>query len=243
MPATVSSRSASSMSAATLPPGFGKPAPHTRQFQRLVLAVFTPLPRLAVVLTVGLLMAACDGPDASHGSRSGVAESTVPDVQETRAPAVESSGPERPAPPAKGQPSVNLPSLPVGSNDNTADEKSVPHCVRVRWLGDQDVPHGFTVVVTGIQIKPDGIFTLGKTGCSTPACHQSGTSFSFSSEDNSCYVTTIPQVYQSDDESNTAELFLSGRVVCPTGKQSACNDFAAKAKADVEPIRLFPPTP
>ncbi|HZM84323.1 MAG TPA: hypothetical protein VFC19_52050 [Candidatus Limnocylindrales bacterium] len=198
------------------------------------------LPYLGLLTAIGLLVAACGKPVINDGSHA-IASQTAgpPPVESAGPPTIEGTGPERPAPTGKSQPSARLPSLPIGG-DGSTEKKSVPSCVEATWLGPQ-IPSGFSVAVADVWIDPKNLFTLGKSGCPKPACKQSGTSFSFNSEGNSCHVTVIAQVYQSNSV-DSAKLLMSGQVKCPTGKQAACDEFAARVREKIQSITLrLPP--
>lgn len=199
-----------------------------------------PIRLIALLLVAGLITAGCGNPFDGKPARPETSEPVL-SQPESNAPAPEGSGPERPAQTPQSQPSVSLPGLPVGSNDNSTGDSLEPHCVRVRWLGP-DIPSGFTIAITGVEVTPPGLFKFGSPGsCRSPACKQTGKTFSFHSEDDECFVTVIPQRYAPDDGSLDAELVLNGLIVCPHGKEAACSRFAEEAREDDESLPLFLP--
>jgi hypothetical protein len=186
--------------------------------------------RVCALVILTLLTVAC---------RDLVDEGAGPDTGLSQAPpAVEGTGPERPAPARKGQPTINLPLLPYGSNGQTTFESSSPaefemHCVPVEWLGDP-IPPGITIEVTDIQITPSGVFMHPPGGaCGKNECHSTKVHLTFRTVSESrCSVAVQPVGY------GKANLILKGRATCAAGNQKLCNDFAAAAKGQAKPIVL-----
>lgn len=167
----------------------------------------------APLVALALLMFGCGHP--SSGSSS-PAEAATP--QST--PAVEGTGPERPAPVGEAPPpAVQIASLPVGGG---ADDDTATHqCVGVSWLGPR-IPEGVSIAVTAVRIEPAGVFVRSPSGCGAPLC---GASFAFAAGGDTC---TVP-VTAEGSPGSTARLYADGVVRCPPGSQAMCRAFAATA--------------
>jgi len=199
---------------------------------------------LVAAVTVAIV-AACS-PPARNDSESGAEGYT------TNAPVVEPTGsPEPPAPTRETPPSVNLPSLPIGSSDSFSDGSLDAACLQLSWLGNPSLPSGFSVKITGMQfskVNDQTIFKIVDTKCQdrSPAC---GKSYRYTPDHASCYITVAPLRFRMDGF-NGAELKISGRLDCPLGDKSACNLYASQVKQNFEPLIFelpyppdVPPTP
>jgi hypothetical protein len=135
-------------------------------------------------------------------------------------PAVEGTGPERPAPVGEAPPpAIRIASLPVGGG---VEDDTVTHqCVRASWLGPH-IPDGVSIVVTAVRIEPRGLFAQAPSGCDGSLCRAS---FAFAASGDTC---TVP-VTAEGSPGSTAQLYVDGAVRCPRGSQAMCRAFAATA--------------
>jgi hypothetical protein len=135
-------------------------------------------------------------------------------------PAVEGTGPERPAPAGEAPPpALHIASLPVGRGGG--DDTATHQCVGVSWLGPR-IPEGVSIVVTAVRIEPAGVFAPSSSGCGGPLCRAS---FAFAASGDTC---TVP-VTAEGSPGSTTRLYVDGAVRCPQGSQAMCRAFAATA--------------
>ncbi len=161
-------------------------------------------------------------------------------------PAVEKTGPERPAPGGNDMPSVDLPQLPYGLNgDKGTFTPRHARCVPIKWLGptDADLPSGATLEIIGIGFDPRGVVTLdSQQRCFGPCLH-----FSFRSvSKGNCQVPLVADKNANANHQET-DLILSGVLKCPAAKRPACLTFEARIDRNRTSLHLiveFPePTP
>ncbi|HEY0542672.1 MAG TPA: hypothetical protein VGD53_30215 [Actinoallomurus sp.] len=169
----------------------------------------------APLVALALLMFGCGNPSSDSPTPPSTDAATP---QST--PAVEGTGPERPAPAGEAPPpAIHIASLPVGGG---ADDDTATHqCVRVSWLGPR-IPEGVSIVVTAVRIEPVGVFAQSPSGCGGPLCR---VSFAFAASGDTC---TVP-VTAEGSPGSTARLYADGAVRCPQGSQAMCRAFAATA--------------
>jgi hypothetical protein len=203
----------------------------------------------AALLTTLVLLTACG--NGAHGTSGGGAASSprspsqapsiqAPDTEiSARPPAVEGTGPEKPAPGAKGDPSLTLPGMPYGSGDDNRFVAETPAafrtvCIRVAWLG-LDLPDGVAVKITDVSIQQSSrVFTRASQNCS-PLCVGGSTPFTFSTTSASqCQVAVRMVGY------GKAQLILAGTVKCVTATSRVCQDFAAAARQQVKAKQVDP---
>jgi len=183
----------------------------------------------SILAVLALLVAACE--DFTLDT-TGQSSAPLP----SKEPAVEGTGPERPAPGGKNPPAIKLPSLPAGSNDNTASDLSSPHCVKVSWLGPDIIPPGISIEVTDVDIEPPDSFEKIPPACGRPICDDPKKPFAFDSANRQCYLTV--RAMAPDVE---ATLTMVGSVRCAVAAQASCASFVADSQERAEPINLFGP--
>lgn len=167
-----------------------------------------------LVITAGLALTACVSRDAAGPDESETVETTT-------SPATEETGPETPLT-EDGEVSVSLPGLPVGGGAD--DDSQVRQCVTVSWLGDEDVPGGVAVVVSGVSVDPSGVFEVDGSSCGgLRGCVES---FAFTAADEQCSVPVRALGTDGDE----AQLRLSGSARCADKRR--CEEFAATVSGD-----------
>jgi hypothetical protein len=163
-----------------------------------------------------------------------------PDTSRSTAPAVEGTGPESPAPRAKDQPVLKLPSLPYGGDDTVyaaSETDFIPECVEVSWLGGE-IPDGVRIEVIRVEFDPPKAPFIHP---STSACHDRRECDGFrahvtftTANGGDCGVT-VKATGQGQ-----AKLVFKGSIACPAGKQQVCRDFipTATATAAKKPVTV-----
>jgi hypothetical protein len=197
----------------------------------------------APLVALTLLAFGCGAP-APAGPGSGARAPTVegtpsqlaPAVESTptveSAPAVEGAGPEQPAPAGQALPAIKIKSLPVGKGSNVDAGRTT--CVDVGWLGSP-IPHGVSVVVTGVRFDPSDLFSQSRSGCDGPLCRDS---FAFTADDGTCAVPVVAHGSPGDP----GTLYLDGSLRCAEGRR-ACQDFAAKREQGSFDLLTMNPEP
>lgn len=170
------------------------------------------------VLRCGLLAAAMTLPLVACDSQE--TADSPPEVTSTGSPATEGTGPEEPGKPVDGV-SVSLPGVPVGGDAD--DDSQVQQCVTASWLGDEDIPEGVFVVVTGVRVVPADVFDIDGSSCGgIVGCTES---FAFTAEQDSCSVS----ITATATEEREADLLLSGKARCVDRYAQRCKDLAANS--------------
>jgi hypothetical protein len=211
--------------------------------------------RLLMLLALALSAGACGEQSPVTGSAGGETSAPADSSYDTpdpgapgneggeggEPPATEGAGPEKPPPPQTEHTSIQLPSLPIGTNDNTPDTINEPHCVKLSWSGVGEIPSDFSVVVTEVRLNSSAYFRKGTKGCRAPSCE----SYTFRSSSESCIATVIPLVYDQDDGDQDMDLSLSlvGRVDCPAEKRQECQKFVDEQAGQETHVRIFAPSP
>jgi hypothetical protein len=171
-----------------------------------------------LVAVAAVLLIAC----GAQTNESGDSPSTPPPTEPTAAPSIEPTGqPEKPQKPGGGEPSIPVPTLPIGG---TPDGSQVDQCVIANWLGDSDVPKNVSILVKTIEIKPPGVFDKTGSGCDGTTSCSGG--FNFTSSRTKCSIA----VKAKAEHGRTANLSFTGALRCPAGQDRMCRDFVKKIK-------------
>jgi hypothetical protein len=161
------------------------------------------------LLAVALPLVACDAQQPTE---------PPPEVTSTDSPSMEGTGPDEPGAEVDGV-SVSLPGVPVGGRPD--DRSRMRQCVTASWLGDDPVPEGVSVVVTGIRIVPGDVFDIAGSSCGgIVGCTES---FAFTADGESC---SVPVEARAADE-QPADLFMSGQARCAERDAQRCHDLPA----------------
>lgn len=194
-------------------------------------------PVLALVLLAGCTASPPTDEAAAEGTSA--EQTTTPTTGTTTSPATETSGGGTRT--QVNQPTVSVPVLPVGGvGQGSAHEQ----CVSVNYLGDEPVPAGARVTVTGVSLTP-ALLEVGGSACSPEEIPCLGPDFAFAPGDDpgTCFVPVRGTGPPVDDEDENAvdervDLGVEALAVCPRGEQQTCDDFAAAAAGDAQTIQL-----
>lgn len=157
-----------------------------------------------------LPLAACAVPTGSQPP-SDVTDSPA----STASPSIDPTGPQTPQK-STGSPAISVASLPIGGN--ASDDTVEDQCVRVSWL-QKGILQGLSVVVTDIQITPQGIFKkLGRCE-DLPPCD----SFTFRPGSLDCSVGV-----RALGTNGHADLTMKGKISCPPAQDTECADLRAQ---------------
>lgn len=149
------------------------------------------------------------------------------DDPNTSAPTMGTPDVEPDQPNGNGQPSLSLPSLPVGGDSVPVEGSPGLQCASVSWIVDPAGPAalrgGFSVTITGVATDPPD-FRLSRQTCveGTPSCF--GYTFSADSGNPACVVAAWAR-----RPGASAALVLSGTVHCSQLPLAACRDFVTAA--------------
>jgi len=188
----------------------------------------------AIVLV--LLLAACMHPSYSSSSASGSSSGSSTSAS-TTSPAIEpTTGLESPGSPT-GNPSLSLPSPPVGNNNhNDGDE-----CIQIIWL-TRPIPHGDIVEITSATVPNTGpfVFDPGATHCNGG---RSCVGYQFSGLNDNTGFCNVGVTYDGEgtvdpdgDESPSGTIVLAGRLSCPHISSAKCHDDGVVMGAAARPI-------
>jgi len=144
--------------------------------------------------------------------------------------------------PTPDNPSISLPSLPIGGDAEESSDSDHPNnqCVDVNWIVDQDseatLKAGIEIEVTSFLFTPD-IFVVSDAGCddNNPSC----TGFVFTEDAQVCNLAVDPT---SDGAELTEDptVGLTGIVNC-TLEREECQAFADSAAEQNPSIPLLIP--
>jgi hypothetical protein len=188
----------------------------------------------AIVLV--LLLAACMHPSDSSSSASGSSSGSSTSAS-TTSPAIEpTTGLESPGSPT-GNPSLSLPSPPVGNNHNDGDE-----CITITWL-TRPIPHGDIVEITSVTVPNTGLFMFdpGATHCNGG---RSCVGYQFSGFNDNTGFCNVGVTYEGEgtvdpgggDDSKSGTIVLAGRLSCPHISSAKCHDDGVVMEAAARPI-------
>ena len=188
-----------------------------------------------VAAVAALLVTACSGSGTSSGSDGGGGtDGSTPAVGLSVAPPTESATSEAPQSRSSGA-AIKVASLPIGGD---VDGDTALRCGHVNWLGPTPIPHGVSVVITGVSVQPSGTFEIGGAGCSSdiagPTCTTSW-SWTWKTATTECLVP-LTQVVEGDAD-QAVTLVVSGSVKCVV--RSACDAFTQLGGSQI----LFNPLP
>ena len=173
-----------------------------------------------LVAALAIPLAACGAVAGAPGADTPTALTSSPDTESTSSPPTEATGTEKPLP-TEDEISIAVPTLPIGGD--TDDSGSVQQCVRVSWLGDDDVPEGVSVAVAAVTITPGGVFDRSGSGCGgEPACDH----FAFTADRPTCSVS----ITAKGTDGKVASLVMRGTAECAAGQQEKCADLVASVK-------------
>jgi hypothetical protein len=178
----------------------------------------------AIVLV--LLLAACMHPSDSGSSASG-SSSGSSTSESTTSPAIEqTTGLESPQSPTHGNPSLSLPSPPVGNNGQNVGVE----CIQIAWLTGP-IPHGDVVTITSVTV-PGSPFSLdlGTTAGCKGGRSCIGYQFSESNDTNGAFCN-VGVAYEGEgtvdpgnDNTESGTIVLAGRLSCPNISSAKCRD-------------------
>ena len=199
---------------------------------RRTFALFAEARRLAVVVVVSALIAAC-GDSGTPGGDTG--SSTPIDINTT--PSTEQQTTEAPPPGGGGSGSVSLPVLPVGGGSVLFDD-GPDQCARVQW-DSENITEGIEIAAdpASISFATSGVFQVGaadicseegQAQCLDPAFH-------FDTNSESC---SIPFTQIADSSVESVSVSLGGSVSCPD--QPTCDSFKANHVKDETVLALVP---
>jgi hypothetical protein len=190
----------------------------------------------AIVLV--LLLAACMHPSVSSSSASGSSSGSSTSAS-TTSPAIEqTTGLESPGSPT-GNPSLSLPSPPVGNNHNDGDQ-----CITITWL-TRPIPHGDIVEITSVTVTATNtgliVFDPGATHCTGG---QSCVGYQFSGFNDNAGFCSVGVTYEGQgkvdpgggDDSESGTIVLAGRLSCPHISSPKCHDDGVVMEAAARPI-------
>jgi hypothetical protein len=184
-----------------------------------------------LVFATAVALASCGDRIAGRASGTSATSSTGPTATSattTTTPATETTGTEKPGPTGNGGVVVSFPGLPAGGQ---SDDTTVVHqCMAVSWLGDNGIPDGVSVVVTGAVITPRGLFDWGTGGsdCGSPRCPAP---FAFTSKTTRCVLPVTAK-----GTGGSGELLLTGEARCGAGHEQKCRDLVAHEKPQTLPL-------
>lgn len=143
--------------------------------------------------------------------------------------------------PTDDNPSISLPSLPIGGDPEESSDSEHPNnqCVDVNWIVDEDseatLRAGIEIEVTSVLFTPD-IFVVSDAGCddNNPPC----TGFVFTEDTQVCNLAVEP--IDGAEPGATATVSLTGIVNC-TLETEECEAFADSAEEQNPTIPLEVP--
>lgn len=143
--------------------------------------------------------------------------------------------------PTDDNPSISLPSLPIGGDAEESSDSDHPNnqCVDVNWIVDEDseatLKAGIEIEVTSFLFTPD-IFVVSDAGCddSNPSC----TGFVFTEDAQVCNLAVEP--IDGAEPGAKATVSLTGIVNCTLETQE-CEAFADSAEEQNPTIPLDVP--
>jgi hypothetical protein len=143
--------------------------------------------------------------------------------------------------PTDDNPSISLPSLPIGGDAEESSDSDHPNnqCVDVNWIVDEDseatLKAGIEIEVTSFLFTPE-IFVVSDAGCddSNPSC----TGFVFTEDAQVCNLAVEPA--EGAEPGTEATVGLTGIVTC-TLETEECEAFADSAEEQNPTIPLEVP--
>jgi hypothetical protein len=213
-----------------------------RTLSRDVVMSMNRIARTCLLLTAAAALASCGAETAERpsGGQPGSAATdqtttststsneTSSATTTTTAPMMETRGTEQPGPTKNVGIAISLPGLPAGGQ---SDDTTVVHqCMAVSWLGDNDIPDGVSVFVTGAQVTPSGLFDWGTGGsdCGSPRCTAP---FAFTSKTTRCVLPVTAK-----GANGSGELLLTGEARCGPGHEQKCRDLVAHERPQTLPL-------
>lgn len=132
--------------------------------------------------------------------------------------------------PTPDNPSISLPSLPIGGDPEESSDADHPNnqCVDVNWIVDDDseatLRAGVEIEVTRVIFTPE-VFLVADAGCddSNPPC----TGFVFTEDADVCNLAVEPA--EGAEPGTEATVGLTGFVTC-TLEREECEAFADSAE-------------
>lgn len=185
----------------------------------------------AVVVVV--LSAACMHPSDSGSSASGSSSGSSTSAS-TTSPAIEqTTGLESPQSPTHGNPSLSLPSPPVGNNNHNDGGE----CIQITWL-TRPIPHGDIVEITSVTLPESGPFTFDPGVAARCKGGRSCVGYQFSEfNDNAEAFCNVGVGYiggtidPGTDNSESGSMELAGQLSCPHISSAECRNDAVVMKA------------
>ena len=178
------------------------------------------------------------GPSAGSGSTAATSPGESPRTESAGEPSNEPTGPESPQATQANKPSISVPALPIGGGSD-ADEAE--QCVRVSYLGDDELPPGVRISLTAASFAPP-LFELGGSACSGRGASAPCLSeeFAFTAENTGTDAGTCILAVRviGGDDFESADLSLAGRVQCPAGEDALCAHVADQLGKEDETIGL-----
>jgi hypothetical protein len=164
-------------------------------------------------------------------------EEVEPGPVDTTTP-TETTGEPDPEPPTE-QPTVSLPSLPIGGTANESEDVDVPNnqCVDVNWIVDQEgdalLVEGIEVQITGATFTPPELFVEAGAGCGggNPPC----TGYVFTDKAQACNLAVEP-LPGAELLEETPFVALTGVATCEL-TQEECDAFG-EAVANEENLTI-----
>ena len=172
-----------------------------------------------------LLLAALAGCGLSVPGTPGAAQDTPNSAvtEDTSLPATEGPPPNNnngpPPPPAK--PYVAIPTMAAGGQENTPGGIAAGvHCLDASNLG-AEIPAEVMLTITDVRIVVGGsYFTLGGTGCDTPACKAG---LRWTQDASTCSIAVTEKGKWRDHQKIT--VLLVGQADCAPGQRAPCERY------------------
>jgi len=176
-----------------------------------------------------LALAACSGAEPTDSvSVAGTAANAPPSTENTTAV-------EEPQAPRKGDPALQLASLPIGGAGPNSTGPDGNRCVTVNWSPTDDaasLTEGYGVAVVTVNIDPEA-YLQTDGACPGPPC----IGHTFRSSDPACDVSLRPtDASQTDLGAKEIPLSMKGEVLCPDPGSKPCQDF--RDAVDNDPRRV-----
>jgi hypothetical protein len=164
------------------------------------------------LLAAVTLLAGCS---SKHSSADGGSQSSI--VIDTT-PATETATTESPAQGGDDGISVPVASLPIGGNGGNG---GTVQCSNVNLIGAPNpLPSDVSIAVTGLSLRPDGIFEFGGDpgACDLPSESVCASSWTWTADSPGGCLVTVTQTVDSEE---TVTLEVAGTVHCEI--QNSCD--------------------
>ena len=208
--------------------------------QRLRIEPIVGIAALALALSTGCGVGGstpgATGRSAGASSTAATSPGDSPVTEPAGEPSTEPTGPESPQATQAAKPSISVPALPIGGGSD-ADEAE--QCVRVSYLGDDELPPGVRISLTAASFAPP-LFELGGSACSGGSASCLSEEFAFTAENTGTDAGTCILAVRviGGDDFESADLSLAGRVQCPAGEDALCAHVADQLDKEDETIGL-----